>query len=300
MLRPLRQTLCMIGLIFVSTQSALAKERVVELPTRPGQVVRMLAISPTLGPPSQRLGLPKTTAAAPRGTIILIPGGHGNLALTADGDIGWGGDNQLVRTRSAYAAAGFITLLPDIAPDLKDGASGKAGYRWSTPHAEDLGKIIAYARGLAEPVIVVGTSRAALSVTKAAVYNQRLPMRPDALVITSGMLMKIDPAQPAANTEVGGTGKMAQPILLLNHAIDGCVLTTAQSAKDYKSLLTNSSLVTARVFTGGSKGATGADPCGSQSHHGFLDQDAEVVLAITRWINGLPRKPRAPTPILPR
>ena len=40
------------------------------------------------------------------------------MALTREGRIGWGGGNQLVRTRADYARAGFLTLVPDIAPDL--------------------------------------------------------------------------------------------------------------------------------------------------------------------------------------
>jgi hypothetical protein len=51
-----------------------------------------------------------------RASVILLGGGHGNLALGKGGAIGWGADNQLVRTRSAYAKAQFATLVPDIAP----------------------------------------------------------------------------------------------------------------------------------------------------------------------------------------
>ncbi len=56
-------------------------EEVVEVPTRPGQVVRALLIAP----PSAK------------GAVILLAGGHGNLRLSRDGAIGWGRRNLLVR-----------------------------------------------------------------------------------------------------------------------------------------------------------------------------------------------------------
>jgi hypothetical protein len=58
--------------------SAAAAEQVIEIATRPGQRVRALQLVPE----------------KPVGSAILLAGGHGNLALTKDGRIGWGGKNQ--------------------------------------------------------------------------------------------------------------------------------------------------------------------------------------------------------------
>jgi hypothetical protein len=98
-----------------------------------------------------------------RATVILLAGGHGNLALGKGGAIGWGADNQLVRTRSAYAKAQFATLVPDIAPDLKRGKGGVPRYRWSQAYARDIGAYVKFMRTIAAPVYLIGTSRAALS-----------------------------------------------------------------------------------------------------------------------------------------
>ena len=141
------------ALLVLTPAATFAAEQVVEIATRPGQQVRALLIKPE----------------KPVGSVILLAGGHGNLAISPAGQIGWGRDNQLVRSRAAYANAGFATLLPDIAADLKEGNSARARYRWSEEFARDIGALVAHLRGLAPPVYLVGTSRAALSVANAAV-----------------------------------------------------------------------------------------------------------------------------------
>ena len=82
------------------------KEDVIEIASR-NQRVRALLLVP----------------ARPAGSVILLAGGHGNLALSKDGSIGWGAGNQLVRTRAAYSKAGFATPVPDIAPDSSKAAA---------------------------------------------------------------------------------------------------------------------------------------------------------------------------------
>jgi hypothetical protein len=105
----------MVAVAVLSTDPAVAqKEDVIEIASR-NQRVRALLLTP----------------ARPAGSVILLTGGHGNLALGKDGSIGWGAGNQLVRTRAAYSGSGFATLVPDITPDLKQGSGGVAGYRWS-------------------------------------------------------------------------------------------------------------------------------------------------------------------------
>jgi hypothetical protein len=278
----------------MSASSAIAagREEVVDLPTRPGQTVRLLVAAPT--PPAKR----PFTWVAPKtpflGTIVLLVGGHGNLDIDPGGKIGWGRQNQLVRSRGGYVQAGYVTVLPDIATDLKDGSGAKPGYRWSRAHAEDLGKVVAYARKLAPPVILVATSRGAISAANATVFNSKLqPGRPDALVMTSGMLMQITPSQPAANTQVGQESGITQPVLLVAHALDGCPYTPPSSASTWRALLTNARRKDVRVLQGGDAGDPAADPCEALSHHGFLGQDAEVVKTITGWIGTLSRSPFA-------
>ena len=240
------------------------------MPTRPGQSTRALLTVP-----------PK-----PAGSVILLAGGHGNLALGKDGSIGWGKGNQLVRTRAAYAKAGFATVVPDIAPDLKQGDGVVSGYRWSTPHARDIGALVKYMRGIAAPVYLVGTSRAALSVANAVVRGSGGDQA-DAIVVTAGMLVHITDAQPSAQRNVGNLDRIKQPTLIVYHEKDGCSYTPASSGNRVKALLTGASQVDVKIMKGGSAGS--GDPCEANSHHGFLGQDQEVVDLVTGWLKALPK-----------
>lgn len=242
-------------------------EQVIEVTTR-GQKMRALMLKPE----------------KPVGSIILLAGGHGNLALGKDGTIGWGAGNQLVRTRAGYAKAGFLTAVADIAPDLKQGKGGVPRYRWSDNFARDIGALVKHLRGLKEPVYLVGTSRAALSVAKAAVTLSGAE-RPDAIVVTSGMLVHVNDKQPSAERSVGGLGRIKQPTFIVYHEKDGCSYTPASSAPRAKALLTGAKTVDVKIMTGGSAGS--GDPCEANSHHGFLGQDGEVVQLVTGWLKGL-------------
>jgi dienelactone hydrolase len=259
----------LVAIVLFSPEPALAQSiDVVEIASR-DQRVRALLLKP----------------ARPAGSVILLAGGHGNLALGKDGRIGWGAGNQLVRTRAAYSRAGFATLVPDIAPDLKQGSGGVARYRWSKRYAQDIGALIAYMRPIAAPVYLIGTSRAALSVAKGAVELSAGAVRPDAVVITSGMLVHISAAQPSAERNVGGLERVRQPILLVYHEKDACPYTPAASASKAKRLFRGAKSVDIVLLRGGSAGS--GEPCEARSHHGFEGQDAEVVKTVTAWLRKL-------------
>jgi hypothetical protein len=257
----------------LSLQPALAQtDQVVDLPTRPGQSMRMLVLKP---------------AAKAEASVILLAGGHGNLRLGKDGGIGWGKGNQLVRTRAAYAKAGFLTAVPDIAPDLKQGEGGVPRYRWSETYARDIGALVKHLRGLAAPVYLVGTSRAALSVAKAATQLTG-EEKPDAIVITSGMLMHVDDTQPSAQRNVGQLERITQPAFIVFHSKDGCRYSSPSSAERFKSLLTKAPKVDVKIVAGGTN--TGSNPCEADTHHGFQGQDSEVVQLVSDWLKALPKQ----------
>jgi hypothetical protein len=257
--------LLVVGILTICGSLAAA-ERVATLTTR-GQSLRVLVVEPV---------------GKPRGSVVLLAGGHGRLDIGADGKLGWGAGNQLVRTRAAYAAAGFTAIVPDIAGDMKVGDGVKPRYRWSSEQATDIGAVVRFARGLAAPVHLVATSRAALTAAKAGVQLRSAAERPDTLVITAGMLMTVDPSQPSVEKNVTGLSAITQPVLLLHHTMDACGYTPVRSSGMFKALLTGAKRVDVKLMDGGNPGS--GDPCQANSHHGFLGQDADVVRIITTWI----------------
>ena len=133
-----------LGLLAALVPVQAAADPVVEIESR-GQKVRAVLLKP----------------ANPKGAVILFAGGDGRLDITPAGDITKLRFNQLVRTRALYASAGYATLVPDIAPSFKVGASGVVDlYRASRAFAQDVGAMVKYLRGIvSKPIVAVVKSR---------------------------------------------------------------------------------------------------------------------------------------------
>ena len=240
-------------------------ERVVDVETRPGQRLRALVLRPR----------------EPTGSIVLLAGGHGNLDLQADGRIGWGSQNQLVRTRRDYFDRGFVTIVPDIANDLSETSASPDDHRLSAAHAQDLAALTAFAAQIAKPVFLVGTSRAALSVANLATRPELRP-QPDAIVITSGMLVDVGNAQPSVQRSVRHLERMRGPMLALVHTDDGCPSTPAASVEMFRALASGVRRFDIKSLSGGRP--SDMDPCGPASPHGFYGLDREVVDTVATWL----------------
>lgn len=255
----------------VSAAPVRAADRVVDLPTRAGQTVRLLVDAP----------------AAPVGSVVLIAGGHGNLQIAPDGRIGWGAGNQVVRSRGLWPGLGYAFAVPDIATDLKLADGGTVnGYRWGEAHARDLGAVIAHMRTIASPVVLVGTSRGTLSVANAAARLTGAA-RPDAVVLTAGLLMDEGRNQQSVQKTVPDFAKTTLPVLLMHHTADACSVTPPTGPDRFRPLLTAAAGVEIRMLSGGA--APRGDPCEAQAAHGFPGLDDQVAREIAGWIARLGR-----------
>lgn len=122
-------------------------ETLVEIPTRPGVALRFLLLEPP-GPP--------------RANLILLAGGEGLLKLSAEGELGAGRGNFLVRTRQGWADMGFRVAVVDAPSDMPRGLLGD--FRERAEHAADIAAVSDYLRrGAALPVWLAGTSRGTTS-----------------------------------------------------------------------------------------------------------------------------------------
>ncbi len=245
---------------------AVAQERVVDVASRPGVTVRVLAAVPP----------------NPAGTVVLQTGGDGILNIADNGRPGALSLNQVVRSRGQYVAAGFATVVPDIPPDLRQ----TPNFLTTAAHANDLGAVVAFARTLAEPVYFVATSNGAISAV--AVMTLQSRSLPDALVITSGVLVSL-PSRMAAD-RVGDLTKIKVPVLLLSHTLDECPLSAPGDRIRFRALLTAAPRVDLQNLTGGTAVGLGFPAvCDYNHYHGFNGIDDKVTAAITAWIKSLPR-----------
>lgn len=260
----MRAAALVLGLLALlsASQPARAADTLLTLTPRPGVTLRVVVDRP----------------AAPIGSVVLMAGGDGVLNVDEQGRIGSGlAENHLVRTRAAYAKAGYAVFVPDVASDQK----GTRGYRFSTAYAQDVAAVVAAAQQVARPVAIIGTSRGALAV--ASVLTKQSTVMPDAAVISSGVLLGNDGNAGSAST-VGDVKSIRVPVLLLRHRLDSCRVSSPGDADKFKAMLTGAPRVDIVTLDGGSPRGNTADPCGAAHFHGFYGIDDQAVAATVQWL----------------
>lgn len=235
-------------------------EKVVDIPTRPGVTQRMLVLSP----------------AKPKAAVVMFAGGHGGLQIAANGDLGWGRGNFLVRTRQLFAEQGLMVVVVD-APSDRQSAPFLQGIRQKPDHAADIKAVIAWVRDAAKvPVWLAGTSRGTQSVGYLATELSGAE-GPDGIVLSSTILFDDKglavPAMPLDKVRI--------PVLVVHHKQDACRLCLFGFMPTLMNKLANAPRSKLLSFTGGeSKG----DPCEAFAHHGFNGIERDVVRQTVAWM----------------
>lgn len=185
--------------------------------------------------------------AAPTGSVILLPGGDGNIGAGPGGQIGQLKGNQLVRTRTGYMHHGLAVLVVDA--DV------------------NLAVAVDYMAAIKRPVIVVGTSRG----TQRAAQGIARGARPDALVLTSGFLTRESGGGINVANILGSPERLPRT-LVIHHRKDGCKFTRPEGVEPFIKWAAGKARV---VWLDG--GADEGDPCQAKGHHGFAGLDERVV-----------------------
>lgn len=185
--------------------------------------------------------------AAPRASVILMPGGDGSLSVGPGGQIGSLKGNQLVRTRAAYQQHGLAVLVVDAGVNLA--------------------AAVDYMAAVKKPVIVVGTSRGTLRAAQGIARGAR----PDALVLTSGFLTNESGGGQNVANILGSPEKLPRT-LVIHHRHDGCRLTQPAGVEPFIKWSGGRARV---AWLDG--GADDGDPCQAKGHHGFAGLDGRVV-----------------------
>lgn len=184
---------------------------------------------------------------APRGSVILMPGGNGSIGATANGEITQLRGNQLVRTRNAYVARGLAVLVVDSNTNLASA--------------------VTYMAQIRRPVTVVATSRG----TQRAAEGIAAGARPDALVLTAGFLS----AESGAGRNVMsilGSPALLPRTLVIHHRQDGCRFTQPAGVEPF--IKWAGGRARAAWLQGGENAG---DPCEARGYHGFSGLDGQVV-----------------------
>jgi hypothetical protein len=184
---------------------------------------------------------------APRASVILMPGGSGAIAAGDHGDIHGLQGNQLVRTRQAYAARGLAVLVVDA----------------GTP----LAAAVQYMAAFKRPVTVIATSRGTIRAAEGIASGAR----PDALVLTSGLLSPESGSGQNVMSIIGSPASLPRT-LVIHHREDSCRLTLPAGVEPFVKWSAGRARA---VWVSG--GANEGDACEARAHHGFNGVDGQVV-----------------------
>jgi pimeloyl-ACP methyl ester carboxylesterase len=254
---------CFTSLFFLvcCPVSAQIIQNVINLPTRDGVTNRAFSLTPP----------------NPKATFILMVGGHGGLQMYPGGSVKWGEGNFLARSKQLFADQGAAVLLVD-SPSDRQSAPYLVGFRQTSKHALDLGKIISWAReNNKAPVWVVGTSNGTLSAAYIATQLEGADA-PDGVVLTSSVLwLAKGSGRPVPDMPLE---KIRIPVLVVHHEKDACDSCLFSQINNLTTKLINSPKVELITFKGGV--ATG-DPCDAFHYHGFNGIESEVVTKIVAW-----------------
>jgi hypothetical protein len=185
--------------------------------------------------------------ARPRGAIILMAGGDGELHMDAAGNTN--SFNSLVRTRMAFAQRGLAVLVPEPNVDLTAAVQ----------------QMRAYGR-----VTVAGTSRG----TQRAARGIANGAHPDRLVLTSGFLSNESGDSDNAMNILGSPATLP-PTLVVHHRQDGCKKTSPAGVDPFLKWAGGKAKVT---WLDG--GINDGDSCQARAHHGFNGIDGAMVSAV--------------------
>lgn len=187
--------------------------------------------------------------ASPRGSVILMAGGNGQLILGPGGEVQSLINNSVVRTRGAFAARGYAALVVDAGIDLR--------------------QAVTFMARLARPVIVVATSRG----TQRAAYGVAAGAKPDRLVLTSGFLSDDSGGRINMMSVLRNPSRLP-PTVVVHHRQDGCRFTAPEGVEPFLRWAGARARV---VWLSG--GYNAGDPCGARSYHGFLGIEDQMVAA---------------------
>jgi hypothetical protein len=238
-----------------------AAETLIQLPTRPGVTQPFWLLTPP---------------GAPVASVILFAGGNGVLGSAHRPVLN--SKNFLIRSRGAFAAAGFLVASVDVPSDHP---VGLAGFRSSAEHAQDIAAVIAYLRRTASvPVWLIGTSMGTISAANAAARLQSGGA--DGLVLTSTIVAASRNAAPVGDSV--DVGAIAIPTLFVHNKDDACPLCPFDAVAPLMQRFTRAPRKALIAVSGGSPPQS--VPCEALSRHGYFGIEDEVVADIVRWIKG--------------
>ncbi|MDB5504261.1 MAG: uncharacterized protein JWR89_4163 [Tardiphaga sp.] len=250
------------GLLLVAVFFAAA-------PLANAQTAQRVLDVPVAGAPQRALYV---TPLHPRASIVMLPGGAGDVGLGADGALAHD-NNFVVRSRALWVAEGFAVLIPD--------GDNLRGRRSSPDYAALVGALVAAAKAQASgPVFLLGTSQGAIAAMNGAAHLRHGEIAgvvlSESVSVLGGSHETVFDAHP---------GEVNVPALVVANRDDRCNVAPPQDAAKIAATMRDSPAVKVLNVSGGTQRSS--RDCGSLSPHGYYGIEQTVVSAIAAWMKAL-------------
>lgn len=253
----------------LETKKGAYTRELIKLDTRPGVSQKLL------------IDIPES----PMACVMLFPGGDGRLSLTDSGRIRENRYNLVVRIKEDLVRAGFMTVLVD-APTDKLGQNGMfaGSFRCTTPHYEDMRKVVGYLKSQREiPIWLFGFSMGNHSTTYlAGFFGNEIDGLIIASSVTNWAVFKPKTLRRYPNGILDiHLDRVTVPVLIVHHENDRCKACPSSRVPEIKKGLRKAPRVEIKYITGG---LTHSNPCGPRGHHGYRGKEQEALAAIVNFI----------------
>lgn len=246
-----------ISIVAARADDGGGSERIVDLTLTSGDRQRALYVAPP----------------SPRATIVMLPGGAGDVGIKSDGDLRHD-HNFVVRTRDLWVSRGYAVLIPDWI-----GRESLRGSRSSPEYAAVVGDLIHYAQAQSSaPVFLLGTSQGSIAAANGA--TRAAPRSLAGVILTESVSVLGGSHETVFDAPLSD---IRVPALLVANRDDQCEVAPPSAAPKIAAAMSHSPDVRVVEVSGGVDRSK--KPCGSLTPHGYYGIEDKVVGTISDWID---------------
>jgi hypothetical protein len=207
-----------------------------------------------------------------RGTLVMLPGGAGDVGIDDDGDLAHG-KNFVVRTRDLWLAHGYAVLIPDAI-----GGENMRGQRSSAAYAQVVRDLVGFVhKDAAGPIFLLGTSQGSIAAMNGAAHLSRGELA--GVILTESVSRKSKSGETVFDA---APDHVTAPALIVANRDSACRVAPAEDAPRIAAAMTGAPEVKILYVQGG---VTRSRDCGSESPHGYFGIERAVVDAIAAWLD---------------
>jgi len=209
----------------------------------------------------------------PKGTIIMLPGGAGEIGISNDGDM-LHADNFLIRTRVQWIEKGYAVLIPDAVNN-----TNLRGLRSSPHYAALISELVDFAHTKAKgSIFLLGTSQGSIAAMNGAAHVSKGQLAGVVLTESVSVLGGSHETVFDASPDL-----VRIPALIVANHDDRCNVAPSQMAPRIASSLLNSPQVQVLYVSGGINHSN--KTCGSLTPHGYYGIESKVISNIVSWMD---------------